>query len=56
MYPGDPNGSAANIINCRCVQVALKTAGKDFGLDHWANYKFYSYDDMKAAKEAKDGS
>jgi SPP1 gp7 family putative phage head morphogenesis protein len=21
-YPGDPSGSAANIINCRCLQVA----------------------------------
>jgi len=21
-HPGDPNGSAANIINCRCTQIA----------------------------------
>ncbi len=23
MYPGDPNGSAGNIINCQCVQIAV---------------------------------
>jgi hypothetical protein len=22
MYPGDPNGSAGNVINCRCTMIA----------------------------------
>lgn len=26
MFPGDPNGSAANIINCRCVQTYERAA------------------------------
>jgi SPP1 gp7 family putative phage head morphogenesis protein len=25
MYPGDPNGSAGNIINCHCVAIATTT-------------------------------
>jgi hypothetical protein len=30
MYPGDPNGSAWNVINCRCTMVTYvdRTAGK----------------------------
>lgn len=24
MYPGDPNGSAGNIINCQCIQLAAR--------------------------------
>lgn len=28
MYPGDPNGSAGNVINCRC-SVTFRRAGRD---------------------------
>jgi hypothetical protein len=31
MYPGDPAGSAANIINCRCLSIPRKAASRDFG-------------------------
>lgn len=27
MYPGDPNGTAANTINCRCTQIIRYSAG-----------------------------
>jgi HK97 family phage portal protein len=46
MFPGDPSGSAGNIINCRCVEIALMAGGKSFGLDYYSNVKFYSYQDM----------
>jgi len=55
MYPGDPAGSAANIINCRCLEIARKAAGKTFDLTYYANKQFYSYPDMqKAQTEIKD--
>ena len=47
MYPADPIGSAANIINCRCVEIAKRAAGKTFGLAFYANLQFYSYNDMQ---------
>jgi len=46
-YPGDPSGSAANIINCRCVEIALLGVGKTFGLYYYSNLKFYDYSDMQ---------
>jgi len=46
MYPGDPAGSAANIINCRCVEIARKAEGKIFSLAYYSNLKFYSYNNM----------
>ncbi|MCK4958944.1 MAG: phage portal protein [Planctomycetes bacterium] len=49
MYPADPAGSAANIINCRCLQIAVAAKGKAFDLKFYANVKFYSYDDMNKA-------
>jgi len=59
MYPGDPAGSAGNIINCRCLEIARRASGKAFGLAYFANLKFYSYSDMrnpppKAAAESED--
>lgn len=48
MYPGDPSGSAANIVNCRCLQIALalrEQKGKSWR--YYQNYKFYSYADMQ---------
>lgn len=49
LHPGDPHGTPGNIINCRCVEIAIKVAGKMFSLEYWSNYKFYSYEDMLAA-------
>ena len=57
MYPGDPAGSAANIINCRCLDVARRAAGKSFELNYYSNLNFYSYLDMQKAhsqSEAKN--
>ena len=48
MHPGDPHATPANTANCRCVEVAIKAQGKSFTIDHWSNFKFYSYEDMKA--------
>jgi len=57
MYPGDPAGSAANIIMCRCVSIARKAAGKLFDLLHYAGVQFYSYNDMqKDSDNAKQKS
>jgi HK97 family phage portal protein len=47
MHPGDPHGTPGNVINCRCVEVAIKAQGKSFNVEHWSNCKFYSYSDMK---------
>ncbi len=55
MYPGDPSGSAKNIINCRCVALAKAAQGKSFGLAYYANTKFYSYQDMQNSRsESKE--
>ena len=47
MYPGDPSGSAAEIINCRCVELAIRAKGKTFDLAHYAQVRFYSYAQMQ---------
>lgn len=47
MYPGDPGGTAAEIINCRCLEIARRAAGKNFELAYYSNLKFYSYNDMQ---------
>ncbi|MCK9243662.1 MAG: phage portal protein [Candidatus Marinimicrobia bacterium] len=52
MYPADPAGSAANIINCRCLQIALAAAGKSFDISHYR--KFYTYSDMQ--EDLKNGT
>lgn len=43
MYPADPNGSAAMIINCRCLQIAIRARGKNFSLAHYEHIKFISH-------------
>jgi len=50
MHPGDPAGSAAQIINCRCVELAKRAAGKVFDLACYVALQFYSYSDMQKAK------
>jgi len=51
--PGDPKGSAANIVNCRCLETALRAPGKNFGTDFYDKIKFYSYCDMQTEKKDK---
>jgi len=46
MHPADPSGSPAEVINCRCCEIAIFAAGKAFGLAYYCNLKFYSYDDL----------
>jgi hypothetical protein len=54
MFPGDPSGSAAQIANCRCLQIALALAsGKTLTLEDYDRMKFYSDQDlMKDTKHA----
>ncbi len=52
MYPGDPNGSAANIANCRCMTLARRAAGKTFDGAYYARVKFYSSSDLVKDKAA----
>ena len=57
MHPGDPAGSAAQIINCRCVELvkfASGGAGKAFDLTVYTRLQFYSYSDMQKAKAVKE--
>ncbi|HIJ66804.1 MAG TPA: phage portal protein [Planctomycetes bacterium] len=51
MHPGDSAGSAANIINCRCVEIAISAGKKALGPEHYGNLKFYSYQDMLNEKK-----
>jgi len=53
MYPADPSGSAANIINCRCVEIAIAAKSKSFGIKYYDKIKFYSYQDMQKDWELK---
>ena len=52
MHPGDPTGSAAQIINCRCVELAKFVSGKAFDAAAYAVLQFYSYSDMQKTKSA----
>jgi len=54
MYPGDPGGKASEIINCRCVEIAIKAAGKSFDLAYYSTLQFYSYSDMQKAHAERD--
>jgi len=46
MYPADPAGPAGEVINCRCVSIAVKTNAAS-AVDSYINTKFYSYFDME---------
>jgi HK97 family phage portal protein len=50
MYPGDPAGSAANIVNCRCLEIAMALR-EERSVTDYINIKFYSYSDMRAAQK-----
>jgi len=48
MHPGDPAGSPANVINCRCVELSSKSGeSKDVVFERYVNLKFVSYEDMQ---------
>lgn len=48
MYPGDPHGSAKEIINCRCVPLAVKPGeSKEMFLAKYMSYKFVFYEEVK---------
>lgn len=56
MHPCDPGGSPANVINCRCVELAARAKGKTIKIEQYLSMKFYSYSDLLAEqKENKDG-
>lgn len=63
MYPGDPNGGAAEVVNCRCTMLTRARAALDgselktlkdraayFGLDKTENFKDFKNKYLKAAK------
>jgi len=69
MYAGDPNGGAAEVINCRCVTLTrarwaldeeeletLKERAEYFGLDKTENFEDYKKKYLKAAKETVENS
>jgi len=52
MHPADPAGEAAEVINCRCVELAHTAGSRSFGLDYYCNLKFYSLYDMESRHAA----
>lgn len=65
MFPGDPNGSAAEVVNCRCTSntrarwalgeeelQTLKDRAEYFGLDKTKNFEEYKEKYLTAAKDA----
>jgi HK97 family phage portal protein len=54
MYPGDPAGDKAQIINCRCLQIAIAMAGKQLTPGNYDHKAFVGYDESEAlfTKEA----
>jgi len=58
MYPGDPAGEAAEIVNCRCLQIAIAMAGKTMSLADYDGKAFLSSDEIErlfATKAADHG-
>lgn len=69
MFPGDPSGSAAEVVNCRCVALTrarwalddgelqtLKERAEYFGLDKTANFEDYKQKYLVAAAESEYNS
>lgn len=65
MFPGDPNGAAAEVINCRCASLqrakwaldqseldTLKERAEYFGLDKTENFEDYKNKYLTAAENA----
>lgn len=63
MFPGDPNGSAAEVVNCRCTSNSrarwaldedelqtLKERAEYFGLDKTKNFEDYTNKYLKASE------
>lgn len=66
MFPGDPSGSAAEVVNCRCVALTrarwaldeeelqtLKDRAEYFGLDKTKNFEEYKQKYLKASEESE---
>lgn len=64
LYPGDPNGAAAEVINCRCASLTrarwaldeeeleeLKQRAEFFGLDKTENFEEFKAKYLEAAEE-----
>lgn len=69
MFPGDPSGSAAEVINCRCTSNTrarwaldedelntLKDRAEYFGLDKTENFEDFSKKYLKAVENSENGS
>lgn len=69
MFPGDPAGGAAEVINCRCALLQrakwaldeeeleeLKKRAEYFGLDKTDSFEEYKKKYLKAAEEEKNGN
>lgn len=69
MFPGDPSGSAAEVVNCRCVALTrarwalddgelqtLKERAEYFGLDKTANFEDYKQKYLVATAELEYNS
>ncbi len=69
MFPGDPSGGAAEVINCRCVALTrarwaldedelqtLKERAEYFGLDKTKNFEDYKGKYLKAVEKPENGS
>lgn len=68
MFPGDPNGGAAEVVNCRCTSDTrarwaldeseleeLKQRASYFGLDKTENFKEFEEKYLKAANKIQSG-
>jgi HK97 family phage portal protein len=47
MYPADPEGDVGEIVNCRCMLIAVKAGGKTITLDDYDNVNFLPYTEFK---------
>lgn len=69
MFPGDPSGSAAEVINCRCTSntrarwaldngelQTLKDRAEYFGLDKTKNFEDYKQKYLKAVEKSENGN